>query len=888
MNQACSTKNLTAYQYSHEHVKRNLQKQNQQVSYLLESNTEVQSLKKYFIQMKSVLTYICCVGFSTLVLLSSSCKQGPVYKDPSRSVEERVNNLLSQMTLDEKLLLLSGDSTGFDTHEIKRLGIPAIHVTDGPLGVRNGKATAFPAGVAMAASWDTILIHELAMAMAKETKAKGRDYLLGPCVCIQRFPFGGRNFETYSEDPYLASRLAVNWVKGLQSEKVIASVKHFAMNDQEKERNNYNVVIDERTMREIHLPAFEAAVREGGAWSVMSAYNIVNGQHCSENYHLLKDILKKDWGFQGFVVSDWVSVYSTERAANAGLDLEMPLGLYFKPDSLKKALSDKKITEDVINDKARRLLRVMFTAGLFERTIKTDTTVVYSDSHKQLALKSAQEGAILLKNQDKILPIDASKIKSIAVIGPNARTCRTNGGGSSHVNPIYTVSPLEGIQKRAGNNIKVSYTIGDNFNVPEKNVIKPKYLLTPDKKEAGLQAEYYTNVNLSGKPALTRIEKTLDYSWDNTSPAPEIAPTNFSIRFSGFIKPDKDKECVLYTLSDDGIRVYIDDKLIINNWNNHGPMYDVYKLKFKAGKEQKIMIEYFQSGGGAAFQLGWDYDIEARTDLIVEAVNAAKASDIAIIFAGLYDGLESEGLDPAKIELPSKQKELITAVATANHNTIVVLNGGVSMQVEPWLKDVRGLVDMLYLGQETGNAIASLLFGDENFSGKLPFSFIKSPDQSPVCKNYGGTNLEIRYDEGIFVGYRYLDKNNLEPAFPFGFGLSYATFEYSNMKVKDLGNKYFEVSIDIKNTSNVKGDEIAQLYVNPKQSSVPRPIRELKGFSRVSLNPGETRTVTLKLKPRDFAFWDTASNNWKVETGAYELMVGSSSRESKQTQTIKL
>jgi len=817
-----------------------------------------------------------------------SCKQGTVYKDPSKPVEERVNNLINQMTLDEKLLLLSGDSTGFDTHEIKRLGIPAIHVTDGPLGVRNGKATAFPAGVAMAASWDTALIRDVAIAMAKETKSKGRDYLLGPCVCIQRFPFGGRNFETYSEDPYLASRLAVNWVKGLQSEKVIASVKHFAMNDQEKERNNYNVIIDERTMREIHLPAFEAAVREGGAWSVMSAYNIVNGQHCSENYHLLKDILKKDWGFQGFVLSDWVSVYNTENAANAGLDLEMPLGVYFHKDSLKKAINEKKVTEEVINDKVRRLLRVMFTAGLFERKATIDTTVVFSEAHKQLALKSAQEAVVLLKNQGNVLPLDASKIKSIAVIGPNAKICRTNGGGSSHVNPVYTVSPLEGIQKRLGNNIKVSYGIGDNFNVPEKNVIKPVFLLTPDKKESGLQAEYFNNVELKGKPVITKIDKTLDYAWDNTSPAPEIGVNNFSIRFSGYIKADKSKECTLYTLSDDGIRVYIDEKLVINNWNNHGPMYDVYKLDLKAGKEQKIVIEYFQSGGGAAFQLGWDYDVAVKSDLILEAARVAKASEVAIVFAGLYDGVESEGLDPAKIDLPSKQKELIMAVAKANPNTIVVLNGGISLQVEPWLKDVKGLIDMLYLGQETGNAIASILFGDVNPSGKLPFSFIKGADQSPACTNYGSTKLEIRYDEGVFVGYRYLDKNKVDPAFPFGFGLSYSTFEYSNMKVKDLGNKTYEVSLEIKNTGKAKGDEIAQLYVSQKVCSVPRPLRELKGFSRLSLSPGESKTVIMKLKPRDFAFWDVVSNNWKVEPGEFELMVGSSSRDAKLTQMVKL
>jgi beta-glucosidase len=826
-------------------------------------------------------------GYLILACILFSCAEAPLYKDTSKSVEVRVNDLIARMTLDEKLLLLSGDTTGFDTHEIKRLGIPAIHVTDGPLGVRNGKATAFPAGVAMAASWDTALIHDVAVAMGQETKAKGRNYLLGPCVCIQRFPYGGRNFETYSEDPYLASRLAVNWVKGVQSENILTSVKHFAMNDQEWERNRYNVIADERTMREIHLPAFEAAVREGGAWSVMAAYNLDNGQHCTENYHLLKDVLKGDWGFQGFVVSDWVSVYSTEHAANAGLDLEMPIGDYFRPDKLKKAIGEKKVTEELINDKVRRILRAMFSVGMFENKPIIDTTVVYSEAHKQLALKSAQEAVVLLKNQNNILPIDNSRIKSIAVIGPNAKTCRTNGGGSSHVDQVYAISPLEGIQKRAGN-IKISYAVGDNFNVPEKNVIKPTYLLTPDKKENGLKAEYFNNVDLAGKPILTRIEKSLDYEWNSTSPAPEVHNNNFSIRFSGFIKPDKASECMLYTLSDDGIRVYLDDKLVINNWNNHGPLYDTYKLNLKAGKDQKIVIEYFQGGGGATFQLGWDYDRAIKKDFIAEAVEVAKTSDIAIIFAGLYDAIESEGNDPGTIELPSKQKELIEAVAKINSNTIVVLNGGIPLRVEPWLKDVKGLIDMFYLGQETGNAIASVLFGDVNPGGKLPFSFIKGNEQSPACKDYKNPNLQVNYSEGVFVGYRYLDKNKLEPLFSFGYGLSYTSFEYSNMKVNELGNKYVEVTVDVKNTGKVKGDEIVQLYVSDKVCSVPRPVKELKGFSRVALDAGQLKTIKLTLKPRDFAFWDIASNNWKVEPGDFDLLIGSSSRDIKFSKTINI
>lgn len=838
--------------------------------------------------MKSLLTLVYSIAFACTVFFALSCKNADTYKDSTKPVEDRINDLLGKMTLEEKIAMLGGDSTGFDTKEIKRLGIPAIHVTDGPLGVRNGRATAFPAGVAVAASWDTTLIHDLAVAMAHETKAKGRDYLLGPCVCIQRFPFGGRNFETYSEDPYLASRLAVNWVKGLQGEKVIASVKHFAVNDQEYERNNYNVIVDERTLREIHLPAFEAAVKEGGAWSVMSAYNIVNGQHCSQNYHLLSDILKKDWDFKGFVVSDWVSVYSTEHAAKAGLDLEMPLPLYFKKDSVMKALNEKKITEDVINDKIRRLLRVMFTAGLFDSKEKIDTTIVNCDAHKQLALKSAQEAITLLKNQDGTLPLDASKLKSIAVIGPNAKVCRTNGGGSSHVEPFYSISPMEGIQKRAGSGIKVTYAMGDNFSVPEKNLIKPAFMLTPDKKESGLKAEYFNNVNLTGTPVLSKVEKAIDFAWNDKHIYPELNVTNVSARFSGYIKPDKTRECTIYTLSDDGVRLYINDKLVISNWNNHGSVYDLYKVKLEAGKEYKVVLEYFQSGGGATIQLGWDFDMPVKSDYLDEAVAVAKSADVAVIFAGLYDGLESEGLDPAKIELPSKQKELISAVAKANPKTIVVLNGGVPMQVTPWLNDVKGLIDMYYLGEQTGTAIASMLFGDVNPSGKLPFSFIRSADQSPATADYMKKDLQIHYSEGVFVGYRFLDKNKLEPAFPFGFGLSYTTFEYSNIKVKELGNQSFEVSLDIKNTGKVKGDEVAQLYVSQKQSSVPRPEKELKGFSRVSLNSGETKTVIMKLKTRDFAFWDVTSNNWKVEPGSFQLLIGASSRAIKLTQEIEV
>jgi beta-glucosidase len=828
--------------------------------------------------------YIALLAIVTVIMFSCSS----IYKNSSKPVEDRVQDLLGKMTLDEKILMLGGDTTGFDTHTIERLGIPAIHVTDGPLGVRYRKSTSFPAGVAMAASWDTVLMNQIGAAMAYETKAKGRDYLLGPCVGIHRFPFGGRNFESYSEDPYLAARMAVNWVKGLQGEKVIASVKHFALNDQEWERNNYDVIADERTMREIHLVPFEAAVREGGAWSVMAAYNIVNGQHCTENFHLLTDILKKDWGFKGFVVSDWTSVYSTVNAANAGLDLEMPNGVYLNKDSLTKAMKEGKVTEEVINDKVARLLRVMFMAGLFDNKTEHDTAVYNNEEHKKLALKSAEEGIVLLKN-DGALPIDLSKIKQIAVIGPNAEICRTNGGGSSYVNPYYSISPLQGISKRVGNAVNVKFARGDNFDVPETNPIKSEYLITPDKKQNGLLAEYYRNVDLSGKPEVSKIEKNVDFKWDIKSPDPKLGLNNFSVRYSGFIKPDKNTMCTIYTWSDDGVRLFVDGKLVINNWTDHGALYDTYDITFKKDKEVKIVLEFYQRSGDAVLQFGWNYDKPARTKTYLEeAIDVAKLSDVAIVFAGLSNSLESEGRDPGTMDLPAKQQQLITEVTKANKNTIVVLNGGITLNVQPWIKDAKALIDALYLGQETGNALASVIFGDVNPSGKLPFSFIKTPDQSPATKNYQSKDLKVRYDEGVFVGYRYLDQNKLEPAFPFGFGLSYTTFEYSNIKVAEKGDKMYEVSVDIKNTGKVKGDEVAQLYINDKEASVPRPPKELKGFSRVTLEPGETKTVTMKLNPRDFAFWDPASNNWKVEPGDFEIMVGSSSRDIKLNQTLVL
>jgi len=824
----------------------------------------------------------------TLLFVIHACKEKEPYKNPKLAIDDRVEDLLKRMTLDEKLSLLSGDTTGFDTKAISRLGVPAIHITDGPLGVRWERSTSFPAGVAMAATWDTLLIKEVGVAMALETRAKGRDYLLGPCVCIHRMPLGGRNFESYSEDPYLASRMAVNWVKGLQSQKVISSVKHYATNDQEWERNDYDVIVDERTLREIHLAPFEAAVKEAGAWTVMAAYNLQNGQHCTENYHLIKDILKGEWGFKGFVVSDWVSVYSTVNAANAGLDLEMPVGAFFTPDSIKKYLNLGLISNETIDDKVRRILTVAFSAGLFDKRNPVDTMILHSKEHKELELKVATEAITLLKNENNILPVDIKKYKTIAVIGPNAKYVATGGGGSSFVSPYYSVSPYEGLKNRFGNSAKILYATGDSIPRPTLNPINSEFLLTPDKKENGLRAEYFGNNNLEGQPILKRIDKQVNWDFGVGSPDPKIKPDYFSARWTGYLKVKEAGKYVLSTLSDDGVRLYFESKKVIENWTTHGPMIDEYVTKLEAGKEYKIQLEYFEQGGGAVAKLGLRKLADTQIDPIDEAVQIASQSDLVIIFAGANGMLESEGRDRDALELPGKQEELIQKVAQANKDIIVVLNGGTPTNTSKWLSLAKGLIHMYYLGQETGNAIAAIIAGDICPSGKLPFSFIYDYSQSPVFKGYKDKSLKIKYDEGIFIGYRYLDKNNINPTFPFGYGLSYTEFEYKNMKINKIGKNEFEITAEIKNIGNRDGDEVVQLYISDKECSVPRPVKELKGFSRVSLKKGESRTISIRLKERDFAFWDIKSNNWKIEPGEFDVMLGKSSRDIVLKSTINV
>jgi beta-glucosidase len=727
--------------------------------------------------------FVCLTALSTHAQGSPS---NPPYKDSSLPVEQRVSDLLGRMTLEEKASMLTG-AGWMESVAVPRLGIPSIKMADGPMGVRSWlgssaitsapaaqkkfTSTAFPAGIAVAATWDPLLAQRIGQSIAQEVKAAGRDMILAPTVNIQRVPLWGRNFEGYGEDPYLAARLGVGYIKGVQGEGVIASVKHFAANNEEFERHRIDEKIDERALNEIYFPTFKAAVQQADVWAVMSAYNKVNGTYCAENPYLLKDVLKKQWGFKGFVISDWGSTYSTAATVNAGMDLEMPGGErartwlklpatiqagnggdFLSTDKVLAEVKAGKIPVSAIDDNVGRILRILFVSGQFDHP-HTVADTIDSPEHRALARSAAAESIVLLKNSGGVLPLDSAKIKSIAVIGPNAATARAGGGGSSKVNPTYVVTPLDGIKERAGNAIQVNYAIGNSI--------------------------------------------------------PGEVPANDTP--------------------------------------------------------------------------------EAREQLRKEAVAVAAKSDAAIVFVGDSPAVESEGFDRKTLDLPEGQDELIAAIAKVNKDTIVVFNSGGPVNVSRFVNDVPALVSAWFGGQEIGHAVADVLFGDVDPSGKLPFSFINELKQSPASGNYPGQNLHVSYAEGIYVGYRYFDKKNVAPQFPFGYGLSYTSFDYSDLKiVPGGGESVAQVTVTIRNSGKRAGAEIVQLYVRDGHSKIDRPVKELKGFARLELKAGESKDVTFNLDRDAFAYYSTAKHEWIAEPGKFEIQVGASSRDMRLKSTFDL
>ncbi|HEY9078375.1 MAG TPA: glycoside hydrolase family 3 C-terminal domain-containing protein [Anaerolineaceae bacterium] len=821
----------------------------------------------------------------------------------NRRCEEWVNETLSKMTLKEKVSLLSGKDT-WRTVQIDRLGVPAVVMTDGPHGVRTGPAgsgritspaTAFPTGIGLASTWNPELVKEVGKALAEETRALGCDILLGPCVNIVRSPLGGRNFETYSEDPYLAGRMAIAYIEGVQSRNVGTSLKHFACNNQEYERNRGNSVVDERTLHEIYLPAFEAAVKEANPWTVMCSYNRLNGEYASQNYTLLREILKQDWEYDGVVVSDWGANHSVIESVDGGLDIEMPGPEKYYGQLLLEGVTNWQIDEATIDDSVRRILRLVYRCKNLESPEKLPQGSLNTPEHTQLALDSALESMILLKNTGQVLPLQPATLKRLAVIGPNAANAVVSGGGSAYVEPPYRVSPLEGLHNRLGGDVEILYAEGCH-NWVEPPVLPASYLMPPEGEEQGLQVEFFNNPDLEGNPVVKRVDQKLSYFW-RRSPAPEVNVDGFSCRWSGSITVPESGSYTFRLVNSDSCRVWINGKLVVENhpgvvtphvlWNDAQSLAVQGAIDLEAGKTYPIKMEFKRTPGEpfAKLELA-SIPPEPVNDPVETAVALAKTADAAVVIVGMPLYFETEGKDRPHMEFPGRQNELIHRVAQMNPKTVVVVNCGAPVAM-PWVDEVPAILDVLYPGMEFGNALAKLLLGDISPSGKLTETFPKRLQDNPAFLNYPGSK-DVFYGEGIFVGYRYYEMKDVEPLFPFGHGLSYSTFEYANLKVPEVvkaGEKP-KVTLTVKNTGKWSAKEVVQLYVRDVKSSLVRPLKELKGFQKIALSPGEQKRVTFTLDDRSFSFYDPYLPGWVAEAGEFEILVGASSKDIRQSAML--
>ena len=797
-----------------------------------------------------------------------------------------METLLNEMTLAEKASLLAGATT-WHTVAIERLGVPAIQVSDGPNGVRGADdnlgetSVCFPVGVAMGATWNPALIEEVGQALAAEIHDKEAHVLLAPTVNIHRTPLAGRNFECFAEDPYLSGMIASAYINGLQKAGVAACLKHFVANDQEFERFSISAEVAERPLHEIYLEPFRLAMENANPWTIMSSYNKVNGVYSSENDLLLQDILKEMWGYDGAVISDWYGTYS-DNVPGGGLDLEMPgPARWMDVEKIITAVESGELDEAVIDDKVRRLLR------LIERVTQPRPNISPADG--QLPRQVAREALVLLKNEGDLLPLNPDQPQTIAVIGENARWAQIMGGGSAQVNPHYIVSPLAGIQNRVGEQVNVAYEIGAPIHrlAPLVNLD----WLTAANGQPGLSLDYFHNMELAGEPAHSGLMQKTELTWFGTA-NPLVDPGNFSLQLNGTLTVPESGDYQLHLWSIGQARLSIDGQVVIDHWQQEpdgdGDKQTTTAVTLTANQPVTLQIEYITSPHGKwrTVRLGCIPPMPA--DPLQAAVELAAQADVAIVVAGLTREWESEGFDRADMRLVGQQDELIARVAAANPNTIVVLNVGSPVKM-PWVDAVPAILQSWYGGQEAGNALADLLFGDVNPSGKLPTTFPVRLEDNPAFINYPGENGKVYYGEGLFVGYRYYDKKQIAPLFPFGHGLSYTQFDYANLR---LNGESFEpgdeivVQVDVTNTGERAGQEVVQLYVRDEESSLTRPWQELKAFTKVHLEPGETKTVTLTLTSQSLAYYHPAIKNWLTEPGAFALAVGSSSRDIRQTAKL--
>ena len=833
--------------------------------------------------------YVCAALFAAPLMAASI------------DTEKRVQDILSRMTTEEKVDLIGGGE-GFYIRAIPRVGLPKLKMSDGPIGARNdGPATTMAGGIALAATWNPALAERVGGAIGTDARSRGVHFMLGPGVNIYVAPMNGRNFEYFGEDPFLGGRIATSYIEGMQKLGVSATIKHFMGNNSEFDRHNVDAIIDERAMREIYLPIFEAAVKRAHVGAIMDSYNLTNGQHLTESAHLNTEIAKQTWGFDGVMMSDWWATYDGVAAANGGMDLEMPAGDHMNRATLLPAIEKGQVSLAAIDDKVRRILRVAVRFGWLDRE-QTDVSIPrYSAAGALVALQAARESMVLLKNDGNLLPIDSSAVKTIAVIGPNAYPPVPNAGGSGGVKPFAAVSLLEGLTDKLGTNANVLWNAG----LPDRRRIAASTEFTTEAggADAGLKMEIFPNQDLSGAPSKTSITRHINvapaFSMADLTTGEDFAtllakpPKASSTRWSGYYTA---KTAGVYEIfaesptdAEGGYRLYLDGKLILDGWAVRKAIVDQATLDLAAGPH-KVVFEKYQGGfnfQGDVVRVG----IAAQASLVdpVAKAMAAKAG-VVVLAVGFNDSNESEGGDRS-FQLPTGQEELIREISAINKKTIVVITAGGGVDVHGWLDRVPSVIQAWYPGQAGGTALAEILLGDVNPSGRLPISIEKRWEDNPAHDSYypdPGTR-RIVYRNGVFVGYRGYEHNGVAPAFAFGHGLSYTTFRYGKLAIKPGAKPgVYEVTFEVTNTGQRAGAEVAQLYIGDSHASVPRPPKELKGFAKVELKPGETKPVTIALEPRAFTYYDVKDKLWRADPGEFEVLVGRSSAAIELRGKIRL
>ena len=791
----------------------------------------------------------------------------------SDQVEKRANEILSKMTLDQKIDYIGGYQD-FYIRAIPELAVPAFKMADGPVGVRNyGPSTTYTGGIALAASWDPELANRVGTSLGHDALARGVHFMLGPGVNIYRAPMNGRNFEYFGEDPFLASRIAVGYIDGMQSLGVSATIKHYMGNNSEYLRHDSNTIVDERTMREIYLPVFEAAVKEANVGSIMDSYNFVNGVHSTQNEIINNQIAKKDWGFPGIMMSDWVATYDAVGAANGGLDLEMPSGKFMNRANLLPAIKAGKVSEATIDDKVRRILRTAIRFGWLDKDQTDLSWSLYNPEANQVALDEALESLVLLRNQNHLLPLDKANFHNIAVIGPGAYPGVPVGGGSAGVKPFEAVSFLQGISEYVGSSAKVFYHPG----IPTLNEMANQTNFTTEASggKPGIAFQMFNTVDLSGTPAQSYTALHVNLVIENVQRPldQELAHQPMSTRWTGYYTCPRAGSYTVFAQANgehSGYRVFVDDQKVLDDWEIAKALVDETTLDLKAGPHKIVMEQYrLDQHRRTRVRLGI---VPLAAVVNPQAKTIAQGADVVIVAVGFDPETESEGADRT-FALPPAQDELIREIAASNEHVVVVVTSGGNVDMSGWGDEVSGLIEAWYPGQAGGTALAKILFGEVNPSGHLPVTFENKWEDNPVHDTYyliPGTK-DVNYREGVFVGYRGYEKNGTKPHFPFGYGLSYTTFKLSNLKASPT-----QVEFDITNTGQREGATVAQVYIGEEHPPVPRPAKELKGFVRANLKPGETQHATVYLNERSFAYYDVGSKQWKADPGTYNVMVGDS------------